>query len=104
MSKPEELLAFQLDALKIPYEREYQFAKSIGRKWRADFAFHSSRLLVEIEGGIWVQGRHGRGAGMMKDMDKYNAATLLNWRLLRFSPSHVKSGLALKAIEEGLVK
>jgi hypothetical protein len=41
---------------------------------------------------------------MMADMEKYNAATLLNWRLLRFSPSHVKSGLALKAIEEGLVK
>ena len=36
-------------------EREYRFHHE--RRWRADFAHVEARVLIEIEGGIWVNGR-----------------------------------------------
>ena len=34
-------------------EREYQFAKEIGRKWAADLAWPEYRILFEIEGAAF---------------------------------------------------
>jgi len=56
------------------------------RKWSADFAIPSAKLLIEIEGGVWSGGRHTSGAGFVGDMEKYNAATCLGYRILRFQP------------------
>lgn len=70
--------------LPIP---EYQFHPV--RKWRFDYAFVLRQLAVEIEGGIWTQGRHTRGKGFLADMAKYNAATLLGWRILRYTPDQL---------------
>ena len=56
------------------------------RKWRFDFCWPEQKLALEVEGGIFVGGRHGRGAGMKKDMEKYNAACVLGWRVLRVIP------------------
>jgi hypothetical protein len=39
------------------------------RKWRAAFAHLPSRTLIEIEGGIYVHGRHNRGAGFAADLE-----------------------------------
>ena len=60
------------------------------RKWSADFAIPSERLLIEVEGGIFSGGRHTRGAGFMGDMEKYNAAAMLGYRVLRYSPTQLK--------------
>jgi very-short-patch-repair endonuclease len=60
------------------------------RKWRADFAIPSKRLLIEIDGGIFSGGRHTRGAGFLADMEKMNAATMLGYRVLRYSPQQLK--------------
>ena len=98
MSDLEATLDFQLRALRLTgYQREYRFDKS--RKWRADFAFPQARLLVEVEGGIHSGGRHVRGKGYEADLDKYNAAVAQGWAVLRFSPKHVQSGLAVGVIE-----
>lgn len=61
--------------------REYRFHPT--RKWRFDLAWPDSMVALEIEGAVWVQGRHTRGSGFAKDMEKYNAAALLGWRVLR---------------------
>ncbi len=61
------------------------------RKWRADFAIPSIRLLIEIDGGIWSGGRHTRGGGFIGDMEKLNAAACLGYRVLRFQPSDCKA-------------
>ena len=56
-----------------------------GRRWRADFAHIPSRTLIEIEGGIWIQGRHNRAEGFLADIEKYFEAALADWTVLRLS-------------------
>jgi len=89
-------LAWQMDASKLEYTSEYRFDPK--RRWRLDFAFVQRKIGIEVEGGIWSQGRHTRGAGFEADCDKYNALALAGWRLLRFTPSQIRSGRALQAI------
>ncbi len=68
-------------------EREFRFHPT--RKWRSDFAHIPSRTLIEIEGGIWINGRHNRGAGFITDIEKYNEATLAGWRVFRLADVHL---------------
>lgn len=97
----EDALALQIKAAKLPEPvREHVFAKP--RRWRFDFAWPSFKLAVEVEGAIFVGGRHNRALGMMADMEKYNAAALLGWKVLRVAGPHVKSGEALEWIEVAL--
>ena len=66
---------------------EFAFAAP-GRKWRFDYAWpKNGHIALEVEGGIFVMGRHSRGAGMLKDMEKYNRAAVLGWSVLRVVPS-----------------
>lgn len=55
------------------------------RRWRFDLAFPDQRLAVEIEGAVWAGGRHTRGGGYTKDCEKYNAAVMAGWRVLRYT-------------------
>ena len=57
-----------------------------GRRWRIDFAIVDLKIGIEIEGGVWSNGRHTRGKGFVDDMEKYNAAATLGWVILRFTP------------------
>jgi len=96
----EESLARQIAALSLPKpERQYPFAKSVGRQYRADFAFPDERLIVEVNGGAWIGGRHVRGAGYESDLERNAIATALGWKVMAVTPRHIKSGYALKWIE-----
>lgn len=86
----------QLRAFKIGFIREHQFC---ARKWRFDFAVPDKRVAFEIEGGTWISGRHNTGAGSQKDMEKYNEAAILGWKVLRFTTDMVKSGYAIQAAQ-----
>lgn len=97
VSVGEALLARQLDAMKIPYIKEFQFHPE--RKWRADFRIDGYPILVECEGGIWSQGRHTRGKGFEGDCEKYNQAAILGYHVLKGSTQQVKSGRLLRDIE-----
>lgn len=69
--------------------REYVFAPP--RRWKFDFAFlMTSPIAIELEGGIWIRGAHTRGKHFISDCDKYNKATVLGWRVLRFTGNHLK--------------
>lgn len=94
----EAKLARELKTLKIEFEQEFEFHPK--RKWRADFHLVGKKILVEVEGGIWSGGRHTRGKGYIGDMEKYNAATMMGFQVLRFSTDQVKSGLAIQQIEK----
>lgn len=71
---------------------EYRFHPQ--RKWRMDFSWPLHRVAVEINGGVWTQGRHTRGAGYLADMAKRNAAALLGWRTLEYAPDQLGQAIA----------
>lgn len=100
MSNLEDRFEEWLSLKNIEYVREYKFIP--GRRFRADFYLPAINCLVEIEGGIWGVGRHNRGAGYIKDCDKYNLATLHGYKLLRFTTEHVKN--SNYEVLEGLIK
>lgn len=77
------------DYLKSKYEVETEYKFHNTRKWRFDYAIPKYKLAIEIEGGTWNYGRHNRASGILKDYEKYNAATMLGWRLLKFIPSQL---------------
>jgi hypothetical protein len=95
----EQSLIWQCKIAKLPAPTpEFRFA--VPRRWRFDLAWPDRKLYAEVEGGIWKGGRHTRGKGYERDMEKYNAATLAGWRGLRFSVAQVKSGVALTVLEQ----
>jgi very-short-patch-repair endonuclease len=79
-------------------EREYRFHHE--RRWRADFAHVGARVLIEIEGGIWVNGRHNRAAGFNADLEKYLATGLAGWRVFRFGPDQITLGNVERMAEQ----
>jgi very-short-patch-repair endonuclease len=80
---------------------EYRFHPT--RRWRFDFAWPHHKLALEVEGGVFIRGRHSRGAGMVKDMEKYGEAAILGWRVLRVTPKQVRDGSALTLVERAFV-
>ena len=99
-SKGEALFAFHCQAYKITPVREFRFAPP--RRWRSDFAFPLAMILVEIEGGTWNHGRHNRHAGFSNDLEKYNMAALMGFKVLRFTTDQVVSGYAIDTTLEAL--
>jgi very-short-patch-repair endonuclease len=86
-------MTFQLilKSLDLPAPvTEHRF--HVERKWRFDFAWPDLKVAVEVEGGIWTGGRHTRGAGFLKDMEKYNHAAAAGWCVLRCTPTTLMSG------------
>lgn len=79
---------------------EHRFAPP--RRWRFDLAFVAQKLAVEIDGGVWTQGRHTRGTGYVKDCEKFAHAAILGWRVMRVVPQQVKNGQAIRWIEAAL--
>jgi hypothetical protein len=73
----------------INLEQEVYFHNK--RKWRFDLADKKNKIAIEIEGGIWTRGAHGRGTGIMRDIEKYNAAQSLGWRIFRTVPIRFKN-------------
>ncbi len=98
---PADRLALLLDAEHIPYQREFSFHPR--RRWRADFFLDGDRkILVEVEGGGWIQGggRHTRGLGFEKDMEKYAEALCLGFVVLRVTPRQIDTGLAVRWVQQ----
>lgn len=69
------------------------------RKWRADYLWREPKLIVEVDGGVFVAGRHSRGAGVEADMEKFAEAMVLGYRVLRVSTRHVRDGRAVQWVE-----
>lgn len=62
------------------------------RRWRFDFAWSEYKIALEIEGGVWVGGRHTRAKGFIDDLEKYNAAALAGWTVYRIVPDWIEGG------------
>jgi very-short-patch-repair endonuclease len=81
------------------------------RRFRWDGAWPEQKVAIEIQGGTWSGGSHGRGSGIRRDCEKNNLAVAAGWRvfyattdLLRDDPftliEQIKSALG-KAENDG---
>lgn len=77
---------------------EYQFHPE--RKWRFDYYWQQNRFALEVEGGVWTGGRHTRGTGFLKDMEKYNTATIMGFRIIRTVPDDLTSDTTIRMIKQ----
>ena len=100
MSEIEEILAFQLKAVGIPFERQFKFHPK--RDFKADFLV-DGRLIVEVDGAMRGNpGRHQRVDGIDYDCARQAEAMCLGYPLMRVSGRMVRDGRALNFIERYL--
>ena len=78
--------------------REHRFHPV--RRWRFDYAWLTEKVALEVEGGVWTGGRHTRGAGFLADVEKYNAAVIAGWRVVRVMPSKLCASATLGMLEQ----
>jgi hypothetical protein len=79
---------------------EYQFAKP--RKWRADFCWIDQKVILEVNGGIFSQGRHTRGAALLKEWDKINTGAGIGYRFIFCQPSQLATRRTIDYIENAI--
>jgi very-short-patch-repair endonuclease len=77
--------------------QEHRFHST--RKWRFDYCLPDKMIAIEQEGGAHTRGRHTRGEGFIKDMEKYNTAATLGWIVLRFTPEQMLKAKTMDMIE-----
>ena len=95
------------------WQREVLFHSS--RKWRFDYASKRLRIALEIEGGVYGRGKpcpacgrkkggaHSSVKGMLRDIEKYNEAAALGWRVLRFTPDQfAKFGMVERLLRQAV--
>lgn len=72
------------------------------RKWRFDYAITdpNTKIAIEVEGGVFTGGRHTRPLGFLGDMEKYNQAALLGWRVFRVTPEELLKTKTFDMIQE----
>lgn len=80
--------------------KEHRFYKP--RMWHFDYALPAYKIALEVEGGVWTQGRHVRPKGFLGDVEKYNTATLLGWRVFRCTPSTLLSEKTLLLLKNAI--
>lgn len=72
-----------LEASGLNYESEFIFSQE--RKFRFDWAVPQLCIAIEYEGIFSEKSGHTTLSGYMKDVEKYNLATKLGWKILRYT-------------------
>ena len=107
------MFALHCRASGIKLVPEFKFHPE--RQWKADFLIVTpdtgrfSQILVEIDGGgrLAVIGKDGKPYAVgrhaqINDYEKMAEATLLGFRVFRFTPKQVQSGYAIRVIEKAV--
>lgn len=101
--KWEDLFAFHLTThgLGARFEREMVIAE-LGRKWRWDFCDLKNKVCIEVQGGIWAQGKtgHSSGAGINKDHEKYNFAQAMGYKVFQITSDTIRDMSAIEFIQK----
>lgn len=100
------------EAQAVPVSRFERLLRSVGlpapvrehrfhpvRRWRFDYAWPAEKVALEVDGGVWTGGRHTRGAGFIKDMEKLNEAVVAGWRVVRVVPSKLCASATVGMLE-----
>lgn len=80
-----------LESQKIDFVEEWQFAPP--RKFRFDFAIVALKVGIEYEGLVATgkKGGHQTKQGYTSNTEKYNLATSLGWKMLRYTALNYKN-------------
>lgn len=87
--------------LHVECVKEFKFHPT--RRWRFDYAIPEHKIAVEVEGGVWTNGRHTRPQGFLGDIEKYNTATLMGWRVFRTTPTELVRTATLKMLKQAIL-
>jgi hypothetical protein len=90
-----------LKSYGIP-EPVYELKFHETRKWRFDLAWDIEKVALEVQGGIWVAGRHNRGAQLLKEWEKLNTAAEMGWRILYCQPEDLLKNTTALTIKRAL--
>ena len=80
--------------------KEYKFHPT--RRWRFDYALPQHKIALEVEGGVWTGGRHIRPQGFLGDIEKYNTAALMGWRVFRTTPDELIRTSTLNLLKQAI--
>lgn len=83
--------------LRLEVVKEFRFHPQ--RRWRFDYALPEYKIALEVEGGVWTGGRHTSPKGFLGDIEKYNTATLMGWRVFRTTPDDLYKKTTLDLIK-----
>lgn len=86
--------------LHVECVKEHRFHPK--RMWRFDYAIPEHKIAIEVEGGVWTGGRHTRPQGFLGDIEKYNTATLMGWRVFRVTPEDLYRTATLNLIKQAI--
>lgn len=82
-------LLFWCNEHGVTLQEEYHFHQK--RKWRFDWCIDSLKIAVEYEGIFSEKSRHTTISGYTADVDKYNAATVDEWKIIRLTAKNYKT-------------
>lgn len=73
--------------------------------WYSDFqnpAKADTRVALEVDGGIWIQGGHNRGAQIKATWEKENEAQIMGWHILKCEPKDLATMDTVNLIRRAL--
>ena len=98
-------------AYGLPYpETEARFDPV--RMWRADYLWREPKVILEREGGLFRGGKgggsalggHSSGLGILRDIEKSNAAQLAGYLYLRATPRQIQQAEILGTLQRALAR
>lgn len=84
-------LHLQYWSIEKSVELAHEFKFDDVRKWKFDWAFPSLKIAIEYEGIFSKKSRHTSIKGYQGDIEKYNKAALLGWRVIRVTAKDYKT-------------
>lgn len=89
-----------LRSLNFKVEEEVVFSKIMPttRQYRADYCILDQKIIIEINGGSWINGRHNRASPVKgkpyttyeNDLNKINLAQSHGWKVYQFTYEMLK--------------
>ena len=89
----------EIDAWESDFQERYAKSKR-SKRYRLDFAHTDSRTGIEIQGGVYMRGRHVTGSGYERDCRKYNLAYTSGWTIFLLTSTMAKDSFWLSLIAE----
>ena len=83
------------EGFKVQKEQVFKNIMDTDRRFRADYllTLNDMQIIVEINGGHWISGRHNRGKGYENDLIKSNLAQTHGFKYLQYTYGQLKKML-----------